>query len=258
MKTEPLTGARYPESTDQVQPYQHIQNAVFDLSDNVIGGPFATTAARDTAYNAWVAAGNTLHDGMICYVTGFGYYERVNNAWIAGSPHRARGLVGYFLNPTDSAQFDTNTLTRIVGTINGQCNLITGRLYKAIFEYSARVQTAGAGVVAAVTGVQTSVGTPAVANSTNIIAQGSVGVFSTTANMANQATGIFMVGTSTSYSFSPWIRRAAVAPNTGWVQAMTQGTGINDNINLQIQDLGTYTYLQSTNVANLANIPTIA
>lgn len=69
MHTDPLTGARYPDSTDAPNVSQFIQEAVNDLSDQVVPR-FTTAAARDSAYTAWVAAGNTMTNGLVCTVGG--------------------------------------------------------------------------------------------------------------------------------------------------------------------------------------------
>lgn len=77
--TEPLTGARIPDSTDNAALYTHISNAVVDLSSKTIPR-FTTNAARDTAYTNWVNAGNTMVDGLVCVVGGAPMLYR-SGAW---------------------------------------------------------------------------------------------------------------------------------------------------------------------------------
>lgn len=68
MANEPLTGARYPVSSDPANIAQYFQNLAFDLGGSAIPR-FATTVARNTAYSTWVAAGGVLTDGMVSYIT---------------------------------------------------------------------------------------------------------------------------------------------------------------------------------------------
>lgn len=79
--TDPLTGARYPTSGDAAAIATYFQNLANDLSDNTIP-VFASTSARDTAFTAWVAQGNSMHDGLHCFVTGLGDQTYVNSAWV--------------------------------------------------------------------------------------------------------------------------------------------------------------------------------
>ena len=69
MHTDPLTAARYPDSTDVPNVAQFIQNAVNDLSDQSVPR-FASSAARDSAFTAWVAAGNTMTNGLMAVTSG--------------------------------------------------------------------------------------------------------------------------------------------------------------------------------------------
>lgn len=79
MHTDPLTLARYPDSTDSPDVSGFIQQAVNDLSDH-IGGNFTSTSARDAAYVNWVAQGNTMANGLQCRVAGFPQVYR-SGAW---------------------------------------------------------------------------------------------------------------------------------------------------------------------------------
>lgn len=87
MPTDPLTASRYPASTAVPNVNQDIQNAVIDLSDNT-NPNFATTTARDNAYTAWVALGNTMWNGMVCSVNGIPY-RRIGGVW---RENRQRGF----------------------------------------------------------------------------------------------------------------------------------------------------------------------
>lgn len=81
MPTDPLTGSRYPASSDSPNIAQYIQNAVYDLADNTIPR-FATTAARDSAFAAWVSAGNSMTDGLHCWVSAVGDQVYLSGAWV--------------------------------------------------------------------------------------------------------------------------------------------------------------------------------
>lgn len=81
MPTEPLTGARYPASSAAPNVPQDIQNAVQDLADIGYAGPHASTTARDSAFSAWVALGNTMRNGLHCHVTGVGDQVYLNSNW---------------------------------------------------------------------------------------------------------------------------------------------------------------------------------
>lgn len=78
--TDPLTGARYPTSGDAPQVYQDIKNLANDLSDNTIPS-FSTTTARDTAFSAWVTAGNTMRSGLLAEISGGGRWRYNGASW---------------------------------------------------------------------------------------------------------------------------------------------------------------------------------
>lgn len=82
MPNDPLTSSRYPASSAAPNVSQDIQNAVVDLSDNTFAGPFASTAARDAAFSAWVASGKTMRDYLHCSVTGVGDQVYLAGAWV--------------------------------------------------------------------------------------------------------------------------------------------------------------------------------
>lgn len=79
MPTSVLTSTRYPASSAAPNVPQDIQNAVLDLEDNTIPA-FTTTAARDTAYTNWTAAGNAMRDGLTCSVGGYAQIYR-SGSW---------------------------------------------------------------------------------------------------------------------------------------------------------------------------------
>lgn len=79
---EPLTGARIPTQSDGPLGGLQIANAVTDIADNTIPF-FTTTSARDTAYNAWVTAGGTMRNSLVCAVGDLLYKYRVGTGWLA-------------------------------------------------------------------------------------------------------------------------------------------------------------------------------
>ena len=83
MHTDPLTGARYPDSSDAPNISQYIQNAVNDLSSKTIPY-FGSTASRDTAFSNWTGAGNSMRDGLKCYVQGTGEQTYMGGSWTTG------------------------------------------------------------------------------------------------------------------------------------------------------------------------------
>lgn len=101
MLTEPLTGARYPAQSDGPLGGLQIGYAVTDLADNTIPR-YATSGARDAAYNTWTAAGNTMTAGMFCTVAG--RLQRYNGTgWETVPGHRGAGTAF----PADAVPGDT-------------------------------------------------------------------------------------------------------------------------------------------------------
>lgn len=94
MPTDPLTGSRYPDSSYSAAIWTWIEQAVKDLSDNT-NTVYATTAARDTAFAAWVAAGNTMRDGLEAWCNDTGKWLRANNAWVLILPKTFAHFQGY-------------------------------------------------------------------------------------------------------------------------------------------------------------------
>lgn len=68
--TTPLGALPYPTnySTSADGPAAFL--ALAKKIDSQITPPFANNGARDTAYSAWVAAGNTMSNGLTCTVAG--------------------------------------------------------------------------------------------------------------------------------------------------------------------------------------------
>jgi hypothetical protein len=88
----PLTNTRIPDSTYTTNPPQDIHNAVYDLEVN--GCPrFTTTTARDAAYSAWVAAGNTLANGRSCWTDDSGFWDRIGGAWLLRLAQPTSGIL---------------------------------------------------------------------------------------------------------------------------------------------------------------------
>lgn len=81
MLTHALTGARKPEQNDGPLGGLQISNAVDDLSPATIPS-FATQAARNTQYGAWVAAGGTMRKGLKSHTQADDRYWRYDgSAW---------------------------------------------------------------------------------------------------------------------------------------------------------------------------------
>lgn len=90
MQNEPLTNARYPDNGDAADVALYIEQAVKDLADNTIPN-FTSTAQRDSKFSDWVAQGNTMRNGLHCWV-GTTRYVYISGAWVAdptGSQVRA-------------------------------------------------------------------------------------------------------------------------------------------------------------------------
>lgn len=66
---EPLTGATIYDNSDAALGGQQSGDVVTDLAPFTIPY-FATNAVRDTKFAAWVAAGNTMRNGLHCNVAG--------------------------------------------------------------------------------------------------------------------------------------------------------------------------------------------
>lgn len=81
--TTPLTATRVPDSSDSPNLSTYFSNMAVDLEKNAIPR-FGSTASRDTAFSNWVAAGNSMVDGLKCFVTGTGEQTYLGGAWRTG------------------------------------------------------------------------------------------------------------------------------------------------------------------------------
>jgi hypothetical protein len=88
--TEPLTGARIPTDSDSPLGGTAIARAIQDIADETLPR-FATTAARDTAYSNWIAAGHNMAAGLHCVVNGRLFRFGLNATWIAQSGYQGSG-----------------------------------------------------------------------------------------------------------------------------------------------------------------------
>lgn len=85
--SDPLTGATIYDQNDQALGGQQLGDVVTDLRP-FVHPRFASTAARDTAFASFVAAGGTIANGMECYTSdaGGGTWTRVGGAWVLTRP----------------------------------------------------------------------------------------------------------------------------------------------------------------------------
>lgn len=84
MATEPWSGARYQASSDAPNGYTLGQNLAFDLG-KFSAPAFASTAARDTAFSNWQAAGNSPFSGMRAFTAAdgrFWSYDTGSSSWL--------------------------------------------------------------------------------------------------------------------------------------------------------------------------------
>lgn len=116
MPNEPLTGARYPAASAAPNVPQDIQNAVMDLADNTIP-TFVTSTARDAAYQAWVAAGGAMRDGLRCYVSTDAQFQNYEDgSWRMEKYAGAISLPGTpIINTSTSGGIPNNTVTTVTG-----------------------------------------------------------------------------------------------------------------------------------------------
>lgn len=121
--TDPLSGARIPDSTDDTNLASHFQKLGGDLS-TITGGIFTTTAARDSAFTNWVAAGNTMKDGLTCRVGGYTQVYR-SGQW--------RGIATQIYK-TNTFTTTSQTASATIATLS-----ITDPLYPYVLSCSASV-----------------------------------------------------------------------------------------------------------------------
>jgi hypothetical protein len=77
--TSPLTASRIADLADAPNGPQAFSNMVLDLEDNTVPR-FATASARDSAYTAWIGAGNSWSSGLLCFTQNDGRYWRYDVA----------------------------------------------------------------------------------------------------------------------------------------------------------------------------------
>jgi hypothetical protein len=132
---EPLTDTRIPEQSDGPLGGIQIANAVLDLAPHTIPD-FNTTGARDSAFSAWVTAGNAMRDGLHCSVDG-ATMEYRDGAW------RGMGSRAY-------RQITANTSTHLV-TADVMTLTIPdpGYPYRVVVSGSVLLSTLGANVTVA-------------------------------------------------------------------------------------------------------------
>lgn len=202
MPTDPLTGSRYPASSASPNVAQDIQNAVYDLADNTVTGPHASTAARDSAYAAWVSAGNAMREGLFCYVTGVGLQEYYGGAWstVLTPSMYPKGIVpaGYTSSGTATATSGTAE-QRLSGGQNLAVTLTAGRTYciECIGDIEASGPTAGAILELKIRGANNATPT----TSSKIVAASKIYVATSGAagEVGFKVTGRFQVGVTASW-----------------------------------------------------------
>jgi len=83
--TEPLTGNTVYQQTDAPLGGQQAGTVVTQMASLVVPR-YATAAARDTAFEDWVVAGNSMRDGLQCWLTGTGRQEyTTSGGWVTVS-----------------------------------------------------------------------------------------------------------------------------------------------------------------------------
>lgn len=206
-------------------------------------GSYATTVALPTTTDL-----PNLLVGDAIYHADYGFLAWNGTSW---EPWGPKGIVGMFSNNASSAQVTVTSLTRITGSINGQCNLKAGRVYRASWHAGFVTETVGQPFVIGLS--TTEGGATAAATDPMIFTSGHMGSSITAQPNWLAAEGLFRVTNSKGYAFSPWLRRAAVPPATGYVQAVIGG-GINAIHWIEVEDLGSYAYLTANNVVNPGNV----
>lgn len=82
--TEPLTGVTAQDQSDAALGGTQIGALARNMAGFTVPR-FASTAARDTAYSAWVTSGKTMADGLVCIAAGVPY-RRINGQWRIDRP----------------------------------------------------------------------------------------------------------------------------------------------------------------------------
>jgi hypothetical protein len=166
------------------------------------------------------------------------------------------GLVSEFTQGVPSSATSLTTYARITGTINGQCNLRTGRVYRARFTANYIASAAGPNAAVVQLTIADAGATPVVCDPALAVG-GFYAGYAATGTALGTIEGLFRVNASKAYSFSPWLRQAAITGRTGTIQASTPGSGVNDVMLLEVIDLGSVAFVTANTTVNLGTIPLI-
>lgn len=163
-------------------------------------------------------------------------------------------MVGRFTTASDSGQINQATpLARISGTMNGTCRLRPGRIYRARWRAGFTAQAANQGIVIVVT-ITNEGATPATTDTALV----NIGAAASMAGQAYypDASGLFRVADDRGYAFSPWLRRAAISGNTGYVQslALPDASGVQA---IEITDEGSWDAMVANTTVNAGTVPLI-
>lgn len=225
---------------------QAVTYTPYDVRTGLRGGVLPVTATDTRA---------PASDGQIRWHPTNRLEVGVGGAWEHPAP---AGIVGMFSMSADGPAISSTAFQRIAGGINGACNLRTGRVYQVSW-YSDVVSSAAG--QAMVLGVGMSDGAANNPQSTDPYVASASHSGSPTAGQPIPLviSGLFRVNTAKSYLFSPWMRRGAVAPNTGTVTAMAQGglNGIPSIQWIQVEDKGSYGFLTANTTLNPGAIPLV-
>lgn len=190
--------------------------------------------------------------GMLSYLID----EQVVELYRDGAWHTLRQTLVGFGTSGAGPQIATTTLTRLTSTLNIALRLRAGRAYEAIWRAGFTTQTPNQGAVAQL-GITNALSTPA---TTDPMIAG-IGYITGATDQPGAhfvSSGPFQVATTKDYLISPWMRRAAVAPATGYVQAITQTFGTLAAQIVEVFDLGTVAEAAAGVSQNPGTIPTIA
>ena len=206
MHTDPLSAARIPDSNDSANVAQYFDNAVRDLSPlgNLV---FTTTTARDTAFSNWVAAGNTMREGLRCHTTSDHsnwYYDGTTWTW-PREPQGEKGRADY----TNSGGVSlANTDTGLPAFAVTTSFIPSGRRIRLTFLALVSSDTAGTAYAFKIwKGPVTSgtflrqIGVHAALATAGVSVNGAI-TYNTTSNLTNQAWNISGLRNSASGTFS--------------------------------------------------------
>jgi hypothetical protein len=194
-----------------------------------------------------------LYDGQTRWHPTTRLEAGVGGVWEHPAP---MGVVAQFTQTADAAATSSTVFARITGTMNGQCNLRTGRIYRARYFGGAACSAAGANSLALMVTIADAGATPAATDPTVATGGAYCGFAAGAVTPASAIDGLFRVATSKSYSFSVWERIGALAGRTGTVQAVA--TGWNGTVHgVEIVDEGSVAYCAANVSVNLGTVPLI-